>query len=144
MITKEDMIKEGDLFFAKKEIDFLSEEIKYEENDIRYPYNGYIWSSAIQLNFKYKDEFYFVNISHRSSDNKIALRGWYKDYEGYKTIFDLPPSLFFSVLGHFTGHDKNGSYVNQPFRNDNFLSEDIKIIKILETIEEIIKQGEIK
>lgn len=143
MITEEEMVKECDLFFEEKEIDFLSEEIKYEENDIRYPHNCYLWSSAIQLNFKYKDEFYFIDIGHRPSTREFSVRGWHKDYEGYKTVFDLPPSLCLSVLGHFSGYDKKGSYIMRPFRNDQLLPEDTKVFKILGKIEELIKAGEL-
>lgn len=143
MITKEEMIRESDLFFAEKEINFLSEEIKSKDNDIRYPHNCYIWSSAIQLNFKYKNKFYFIDITYNSSSNKIILRGWYKDYESYKAVFELPTSLCLSVLGHFSGYDKKGSYIVKPFRNDKLLPEDTKTIKMLDMIEELIKIGEL-
>lgn len=141
MITKEEMIRESDLFFAEKEIYFILEGIKSEEECLRYPHNCYIWSSAIQLNFEYKNKFYFVDICHRPSSNNISIRGWHKDYDRYKTVFELPPSLCLSVLGHFSGYDKRGIYIMQPFRNDQFLPEDVKITKILETIEKLIIVG---
>jgi len=141
MITKEEFIKAGEIFFIDNDIEFFPEKIKYEEIDIRFPANDYFWSSAIQLNFKYKDEYYFIDMGYRQSTHTFRIQGWHKDYKNFADVFNFPYSLMTSVLGHFSGYDREGSYTIQPFRNKHFVPANIKLTKLFEMIEEIIEAG---